>query len=101
MRRPIHVEIVDPHAGVRNALRALLESEPDLRVTALATMAALAAVERLDVVDVVVADERIVGASPSHARSLLTDVARRAPVVVTGLDDPGQYAEAVIAAGAV
>lgn len=97
MRRSIRVAIVDGHHVFRDRLAELLAFEPDLRVSVFDDHAALAVPGGLQAVDVVLADERLLSAGASAARSALTATA----VVVMGMGDPDQYADAAIAAGAV
>jgi DNA-binding NarL/FixJ family response regulator len=101
MRRPIRVAIVDPHDGIRDALRQLLADEADLQVTAFRDVGTFVAASRAAHFDVALADERVAGASPSAARTMLGVISERVPVVVMGMGEPDYYADAMTAAGAV
>jgi DNA-binding NarL/FixJ family response regulator len=101
VRRLIEVAIIDPHAGIRAALEGLLDDEADLRVTAFRDVESFFAADRVGDVDVVLADERLAGVSSGAARAALKSVSKHAPVLVMGTGEPGSYAEAMTAAGAV
>lgn len=95
----MNVVVIDPHPSFREALRRLLDDEPDLHVVA--SHAVLDASALPASFDVVVVDERVAGAISSQAMAGLEALTPRAPVIVIGMGDPVHYAEAHVAAGAV
>ena len=95
----MHVVLIDPRPRFREALRRLLDDEPDLRVvTSLVVVDGTALPESFDVA---VVDESAAGAVGTAATSGLKTLTARAPVVVIGMGDPLYYEDAHVAAGAV
>jgi DNA-binding NarL/FixJ family response regulator len=95
----VHVVLIDPNPSFREALRRLLDDEPDLRVVA--SLAAVDGTALSESIDVAVVDERAAGAVGTAATSGLKTLTARAPVVVIGMGDPLYYEDAHVAAGAV
>jgi DNA-binding NarL/FixJ family response regulator len=101
MSEPVRVVLVDPHHGMRMAMRWWLADEAGLAVVG--EGADQAAVERALTagdVDVVVADERVAGIRSEAARTALDGLSLIASVVVTGTGDACIYSPRHRAAGA-
>jgi DNA-binding NarL/FixJ family response regulator len=95
----VQVVLIDPNSSFREALRRLLDDEPDFRV-----VAGLAVADGTTLpasFDVAVVDERAAGAIGTSTSSGLKTLTARAPVVVIGMGDPLYYEDAHVAAGAV
>ncbi len=101
MPEPIHVLLADSHAAVRAALIAALELEPGLRVTQQAgEMPVISGLAGDASVAVVLVDEGLANLGSPPAVEALSALARRVPVVVMGMGDPGLYTTRYRAAGA-
>ena len=94
----MRVLVVEPDPGRRAALREVLETEPDLQIVAERPLLAGDARVRLEPVDVVVIDERVVGSRSSGTWAALS---ARALVVVVGDGHSADREAAAAAARAV
>lgn len=100
-RAKIRVMIVDDHAGMRDALRLFINSEPDLAVVAEAESGSVA----LDLYertapDVVVMDGSMPEMNGIHATHRLRQVQPDARIIALTLYESSMYLEDMIAAGA-
>jgi DNA-binding NarL/FixJ family response regulator len=101
MSEPVRVVLVDPHHGMRMAMRWLLNDEAGIAVVG--EGADQAAVQHAVIaggVDVVVADERVAGMASEAARTGLDGLSSIASVVVTGTGEACMYTAPYRAAGA-
>ena len=98
MQPPVRVLIIDPHHGMRAAMRALLQGESDIAVCGERDDATTLLAD--GAVDVIIADERGAGVATPAPRTALHELSRRAPVIVVGTGDPAYYAAAELHAGA-
>jgi DNA-binding NarL/FixJ family response regulator len=97
----VGVLIADPHPGIRSALRNALKDAITVKVVGEApdlpsTINAVSANQ----VDIVLADTQLAGLGSGAARAGLTELTRRAPVIVMGMSDPRAYTRPLQAAGA-
>lgn len=101
MHESIEVLLADPYPAVRTALIAALELEPGLRVTQRAgEMPVSRGLVGDAPVAVVLADECLANLGSPPAVEALSALARRVPVVVMGMGDPGLYTARYRDAGA-
>jgi DNA-binding NarL/FixJ family response regulator len=97
----VGVLIADPHPGVRSAIRNALKDAITVKVVGEApdlpsTINAVSSNQ----VDIVLADSQLAGLGSEAARAGLTELTRRAPVIVMGMSDPRAYTMPLQAAGA-
>ncbi len=93
--------IADPHPGIRSAIRNALNDGITVKVVGEApdlpsTINAVSANQ----VEIVLADSQLAGLGSEAARAGLTELTRRAPVIVMGMSDPRAYTLPLQAAGA-
>jgi DNA-binding NarL/FixJ family response regulator len=100
MQRPVNVLIVESDPAMRRSLHASLGAEP--RVSVAGDAADMLTALRLAEGDVSVAivDSALVPLGSPPAQEALKALARRAPVIVTGMGEPELYAAPYLTAGA-
>lgn len=98
---PIHVVVVDDHPIVRQGLRSLLSSYPDLEIVGEAgTFGEAADLVRREQPDVVLIDIRLPDANGIKlARRLRDDMPRTRTIILTSYDDD-EYLSGAVEAGA-
>jgi DNA-binding NarL/FixJ family response regulator len=100
MQRPFNVLVVEAHPAMRRSLVAGLRSEPGIDVAGEADdmLTALRLAEGH--VSVAILDSALARLGSASAREGLMALARRVPVIVTGMGEPELYASPYLAAGA-
>jgi DNA-binding NarL/FixJ family response regulator len=97
----VAVLIADPHPGIRSALRNALNDATTVKVVGEARdLPSTINAVRANQIDIVLADSRLAGLGSGAARTGLTELSRRVPVVVMGMTDPRVYTLPLQAAGA-
>jgi DNA-binding NarL/FixJ family response regulator len=101
MRDTIEVLLVEPHAGMRHTLRWVLDREDGIHVLGEAAdaLAAVRSAARKPF-SVALVDSRLVALGSTTTVDALKYLARRAPVIVMGMEDAALYAAPYMAAGA-
>jgi DNA-binding NarL/FixJ family response regulator len=101
VREPIELLVVDSRAAMRDALRASLELEDDIRVAGEpADMFAALRFAADPATTVALVDSRLAGLHSPLGLDALRALARRVAVVVMGTEDPALYHAPYVVAGA-
>lgn len=100
MDKPLNVLIADDHATVREGLRLILETQPDMHVVGVASdgQDAVAQAQRI-IPDVVVMDISMPGLNGHHATTQLTERCPKVKVVTLTRHADAGYVRQMLAAG--
>jgi two-component system response regulator EvgA len=99
MHDPLEVLVVEPHRGMRTSLCNVLSLEDDFHVAARsADMLSAVRDASRTAADVAIVDDRLTALGPP-AEAIGT-LAKRLPVVIIGMGEPGLYTRPYLDAGA-
>lgn len=101
MTRPLEVLVVEPNSAMRTSLRGVLALEDDVRVAGVAAdmLSALRLADRAHA-DAALVDDRAATLGRSASADAIVALAKRLPVVVTGMGEAAAYTRPYREAGA-